>query len=101
MKKVILTFATFALALNLLAQAPQKFSYQAVVRDNTNSLKVNSPIGMQVSLLQGSISGSAVFVETHSTTTNANGLVTVEIGGGTNVSGSFSAIDWSNGPYFI
>jgi hypothetical protein len=40
-------------------------------------------------------------VETQTTNTNANGLVTLEIGSGTIVSGTFSGIDWSNGSYFI
>jgi hypothetical protein len=36
-----------------------------------------------------------------SQTSNANGLVSIEIGGGAVVSGNFSTIDWANGPYFI
>ncbi len=51
--------------------------------------------------MQGSASGTAVYVETQTPTTNANGLVSIEIGDGTTVSGNFSTIDWVNGPYFI
>jgi uncharacterized protein (TIGR02145 family) len=58
-------------------------------------------VGMRISILQGSTTGTAVYVETHSPTTNANGLVSIEIGGGTVVSGSFSAINWANGPYYV
>jgi hypothetical protein len=56
---------------------------------------------MQVSILQGSASGTALYVETHSAVTNTNGLVSIEIGGGTVTAGSFAAIDWANGPFFI
>jgi hypothetical protein len=56
---------------------------------------------MRISILQGSASGTAVYVETQKPTSNTNGLVSIEIGGGTIVSGIFSAIDWANGPYFI
>jgi hypothetical protein len=56
---------------------------------------------MQVSILQGSASGTALYVETHSAATNTNGLVSIEIGGGTVTAGSFAAIDWANGPFFI
>ena len=78
-------------------------SYQAVIRDSENQLVVNSEIGMRISILQGSTSGAAVYTETRAPATNINGLVTFEIGGeGANaVTGVFSAIDWSAGPYFV
>jgi hypothetical protein len=56
---------------------------------------------MQISVLQGSASGTAAYVETQTATTNANGLVSLQIGAGTADIGSFSEIDWANGPYFI
>jgi hypothetical protein len=51
--------------------------------------------------LQGGSSGTAVYIETQTPTTNINGLVSIEIGSGTVVSGTFNTIDWSAGPYFI
>jgi uncharacterized protein (TIGR02145 family) len=93
---------TFYLLLNFsFAQAPQKMSYQAVIRDGANALVANQTVGMQVSILQGSASGTAVYVETHSAATNTNGLMSIEIGGGAVTVGSFAGIDWANGPYFI
>ncbi len=83
------------------AQVPQKMSYQAVVRNGSNALIVSAPVGMKISLLQGSASGTAVYVETQTPTTNSNGLVSLEIGTGSIVSGTFSGINWANGPYFI
>jgi hypothetical protein len=83
------------------AQAPEKMSYQAVIRNSSDALVSNQSIGMRISLLQGSTSGTAVYVETQNPTSNTNGLVSIEIGGGTSFSGSFSAIDWANGPFFI
>ena len=83
------------------SQAPDKMSYQAVVRNSSNNLVTNQLVGTQISILQGSITGSAVFVETHSLNTNDNGLLSLEIGTGVPVFGSFSSIDWSNGPFFI
>lgn len=101
MKKIIITVATILIALYTTAQAPQKFSYQAVVRNNSNALVANSSIGIQVSILQGSATGTAVFVERHFPTTNANGLVTLEIGSGLLISGSMASINWSTGSYFL
>jgi len=56
---------------------------------------------MKISILQGSTTGTVEYAETQTPTTNANGLVSIEIGEGTVVAGIFSAIDWANGPYFI
>lgn len=83
------------------AQAPEKMSYQAVIRTASNALVINQNVGMQVSILQGSSNGTPVYVETHSATTNDNGLVGVEVGTGSVVSGTFGAIDWSSDVYYL
>ena len=53
------------------AQVPQKMSYQAVIRSSSNTLITSAPIGMRISILQGSSNGTAVYVETQTSTTNA------------------------------
>jgi hypothetical protein len=83
------------------SQAPEKMSYQSVLRGTNNALVTNQNVRVKISLLQGNITGSAAYVEEHNTSTNANGLVSLSIGGGTLISGSFSGIDWANGPYFV
>jgi hypothetical protein len=75
-------------------------SYQAVIRDASDHL-VTTQVGMRISILQGSSVGTTVFAETQTPTPNINGLVTIEIGNGTPVTGTIAAIDWSAGPYFI
>jgi hypothetical protein len=100
--KNILVSILFILACTFShAQSPEKMTFQAVIRDAGNALVTNSTVGMQFSILQSTATGSAVYIETHSVATNANGLATVEIGLGNVVTGSFSSIDWANGPYFI
>ena len=102
MKKIFSVFAILMMAfVAVFAQTPQKFSYQAVVRDAGNNLVATQAVGVRISILQGSATGSTVYVETQTVTTNANGLMTLEIGGGTVVSGDFAAINWANGPYFL
>ncbi|HLF32730.1 MAG TPA: tail fiber domain-containing protein [Cyclobacteriaceae bacterium] len=101
MKKLLIFFAAVFFTTTIYAQPPEKMSYQAVIRNSNNELVTNHAVGMQVIILQGSETGTAVYSETQTPTTNANGLITVEIGNGTVVSGSFSGIDWSAGPYFL
>jgi uncharacterized protein (TIGR02145 family) len=101
MKKIITICAAILMTACVFAQAPNKMSYQAVIRNNSNVLVTNSSVGMQISILQGTATGTAVYVETQTPITNANGLASIEIGGGTLVSGNFATINWANGPYFI
>ncbi len=98
MKKLFSILAMIVLTTEIFAQSPEKMSYQAVIRDAGNELVRNKPVGMQISILQGT---TPVYVETQTPTTNANGLISIEIGAGQAVSGSFDAIDWSAGQYFI
>jgi hypothetical protein len=101
MKRIFTIAAALFMTASAWAQSPEKMSYQAVVRDASNNLITTQGVGIQISILQGSASGTAVYVERQSPTTNANGLVSLEIGTGTLVSGDFTAIDWANGAYFI
>lgn len=100
MKRLISFCALLLLTVSLTAQSPQKLSYQAIVRNAEGKLVQNSTVGIRFSILQGSVSGPSVYSETHSAQTNVNGLVTIEIGGGI-PTGSFAAIDWGAGPYFL
>ena len=100
-KKVNSILAFILISFAALAQVPQLMSYQAVIRNATNDLATLTTVGMQISILQGSSTGTAVYVETQHPTTNANGLVSLSIGSGSVISGSFSQINWAAGPYFI
>jgi hypothetical protein len=103
MKKVISSITIFfivSIILSLqtsLGQSPQKMSYQAVIRDNLDHLVNNHLVGIKITILQGSVTGTEVYTETQVPTTNASGLISIEIGGGA----GFSTIDWSAGPYFL
>lgn len=98
MKKTILLLLTFTFSLlTAFSQIPEKMSYQAVVRDASNNLVTSTVVGIQISILQASAIGTVVYVEAQTPTTNANGLLTIEIGGGI----GFDTINWAIGPYFI
>lgn len=99
-KKYFLIIALLICGVNF-AQSPEKMTYQAIVRNADGNLLANTAVGVQISVLKTTSSGASVYVETHTPTTNANGLITLEIGNGSVVSGSFSTIDWSSDTYFI
>ncbi len=101
MRKLFTVLAIVLSTISMFAQAPEKMTYQVVVRNSEQKLVTNTNIGMQFSILQKTATGTAVYVERHFTKTNMNGLATVKVGEGTKVSGTFSKIDWEDGPYFI
>jgi hypothetical protein len=101
MKKYLLPFLLSAIIDSVCAQSPDVISYQAVMRNTSNQLIPNKLMGIQISVIQGTAGGAALYTETHKATSNVNGLITLEIGKGVAVAGEFSKIDWSKGPYFL
>lgn len=100
MKKLLSIGVLFLVVVVLNAQAPQKLTYQAVIRNTQGKLVSNASVGIRFSILQGSATGLVVYSETFSAITNVNGLVSVEIGTGT-TTGNFGTIDWAQGPYYL
>ncbi|AZA77177.1 collagen-like protein [Chryseobacterium sp. G0186] len=100
MKKLSFLAATLASAL-VFSQVQDAMSYQAIIRNSSNQLVSNQNVGMRFSILKGSTTGTVVYSETQNQPTNINGLVTVKIGAGTLVSGSYSTINWGSDIYFI
>ena len=101
MKTLLLTLLLLLTITAAWAQSPQRISYQSIIRDANNVVVASSAVSVKISLLRGTSTGPAVYVETHPITTNANGLVSLNIGEGRAISGRFAEIDWSNGPYLI
>jgi hypothetical protein len=101
MKRLFTLLITLVFTTGLFSQTPEKMTYQAVIRNASGELIKNSPVGMKISILQGSATGTPVYIETQTPTTNVNGLITLEIGSGNLIMGNFSGIDWSAGAYFI
>jgi len=98
MKRIIVTSVFLSIAGILLAQAPQGFNYQAILRNTDGTVKVNETISLQTSIVDEL--GASAYLEIHNTETNEFGLVNVVIGEGT-TSDDFSVVDWSAGPYFL
>lgn len=101
MRFYVLIIAVIAITSSLFGQSPGGFNYQAIVRDANSKVVASQSVGIQISIKQGSASGPSVYQETFSPLTNDYGLINLEVGTGSVESGSFSAIDWAHGPYFM
>ena len=99
--KTVWMFIFSASVLVLNAQAPQAIKYQAVARDNAGALVANEPVAVRFSILDNSGSGSVLYQERHTPTTNDYGLFSLAIGTGTVLQGDFETIDWSAGARFL
>jgi len=86
---------------SIKSQTPQKFNYQAIIRDANNQILANHTLGLQFSILSGSETGAVVYSERQQVATLSNGLVTLAIGDGTVVSGQMDNIDWGADSYFL
>lgn len=97
MKKIFIILAPIFFTISMYAQSPEKMSYQAVIRNSSDVLVTNRQVGMEINIRKGLPTGTIVYTETKTSTTNANGLVSIDIGGEL----GFNTIDWGNDSYFI
>jgi hypothetical protein len=100
MKRIFTLLAFTAFSLSIFAQSPDLMTYQAVLRDAQDELITNQAVAIQISIMQTTPNSTPVYMEVHSVNTNANGLVSLEIGAGVTTD-DFSLIDWANGPFFL
>jgi hypothetical protein len=100
MKKSLL-FLTFLVTFFCYSQVPQGISYQAVAFYIGGNPVVNGNVGVKISILDSSISGTVVYSETYTKTTNAQGLFNLNIGQGTATVGTFSTINWGTNSKFL
>lgn len=101
MKRIIIIYAAIIMTASVFAQIPQSFRYQSVARDNSGNVLANQNVSFKISILNDNISGPAAYIETHTVSTNNFGLVELEIGKGTPITGTFSAIEWGVNSYFV
>ncbi len=92
-----LTVTSNSSTLESVAGVPGKINYQGAAVDSIGKPMKNQTIALQLSVLDSSSTGAAAYVETHSTPTNGSGIFSLQIGGGTAVTGTFDSIPWANG----
>jgi hypothetical protein len=100
LKGIIIACVVFA-SSKLLAQTPEGINYQAVIRKTNGALVTNTTIAIRIQIKQNSSTGTVVYAERQSVITSQYGLVNFVIGQGTILSGTFSAINWSTGNYWV
>ncbi|MBO6585299.1 MAG: tail fiber domain-containing protein [Gracilimonas sp.] len=98
--KLIFAILAVLFTAEVMAQVPQGFNFQAVARNADGDLIANSELGVRVSVLQGSETGTAVYTETQTPTTSAVGSFQIVIGEGAS-DGDFSSIDWSADNFYV
>jgi hypothetical protein len=101
MSKILTLMLIVVMSFTTMAQAPEGINYQAVIRNNVGDIIPSQPVGLKISILQGSSTGTAIYEESFTPTTNQFGLINIVVGQGTVLSGSFPTVDWGNGPYFV
>ena len=97
MKKLLTVTAILFLCTFMNAQVPQGINYQAVARTADGLIIPTQNIGVRFSILDGSVTGTVLYSETHTVITNSYGLFTLAIGKGTPVTSTFPGINWASG----
>lgn len=97
----LLTLIFFSTLFSVLGQSPEKFKYQAIIRNTDGSLVTDQNVSLRISIISDSPTGSVAYSEEHTAMTNQFGLVMIEIGGGVPVLGSMNGINWGNTEHFL
>lgn len=98
----VMLFLLFTILQSLFSQnVPQAINYQAIVRNASGEIIINQIISLRASILSGSPSGNIFYSESHTISSNAYGLINLQIGLGTPLSGSFNEINWSFGNFWL
>jgi len=98
MKKLsILLFAFSLTASGIIAQTPQMFKYQAVLRDSEGNIMADETVTIDIAILHSDLS-TVAYSESHvGIVTTELGLMNLNIGS----EGDLSVVDWSADDYFF
>lgn len=100
-KNLLLSLCVFTFTTFVKAQSPSMVCYQAVATNASGAELVSTDISIRASILKGSITGTAVYTETHDVKTDQFGLFTLDLGSKAAAGTDLSKVDWGKGPYFL
>ena len=101
MKRAFLYLFFLGLALAVEGQVPDSFPFRTSIRNAKGEILNGKNITLEISILKGSLGGEVVFKETHNTSTDAEGMVSITIGEGKAMTGDISTISWNSDNYFL
>lgn len=101
MKKFTIYLFLFLASVASIAQVPESFNYQAVIRNDAGELITNQNIGVEISILQGSETGSVLYSEQHLVKSTNSGVINMKIGEGEEPTSDFTSINWGANTYFL
>ena len=99
--KQLFTFLLLAVTAVVFSQAPQSIPYQAVMRTADGTVMSNAAITLTFKIHDVAATGAVVYEETHAVTSSSQGLVSMNVGSGTVVTGAFDNINWGSGNKFL
>lgn len=94
---VLVLLVVVSQTFGILAQVPQQFNYQAVLRNSLGVIIPSESVTADILILKGSETGTTVFTEQHVATTNNQGMMNLNIGSASDL----SLIDWGADDYFM
>ena len=104
LKLLIAAVAIYCTLFNYIqaeAQAPAKFNYQGVARNASGQPLASQALGLRLSIRDLNAAGTILYQETHTVNTNAYGLYSVAVGGGSVVSGAMGDVNWGAGDKYL
>jgi hypothetical protein len=99
MMKKLICLLILCVSSSIIAQ--QGINYKALIKDNTGNVVANDLVVVQFIIYEGVALTNSVYQETHTPTTDTNGLVSLVIGSGTVNSGVFNAINWKDDTHYL
>ncbi|MDI3526047.1 MAG: hypothetical protein PWR03_230 [Tenuifilum sp.] len=96
MKSIKLFVALLLISVMGMGQVPQKIAYQAVLRNADGTVIADENVDLKINFRVESLNGNVVYAETHNVDVNKQGIVSIILGDGNPVSGSFVDIPWDS-----
>jgi hypothetical protein len=100
-KSPLLAFVAVIYCLPAFCQEVDSFEYQTLIHYASGKVVLSKVVSLKLSIIEGNINGSFVYGEEHKVKTDESGMVSVSIGSGSEKTGKFTDIDWSEGNYFL
>jgi hypothetical protein len=99
--KKILSITLLLITFFTYGQVPQGISYQAIAINSSGNPVVSANVGLRLSILDNTATGTVLYTESHTKITNAQGLFNLVVGQGAASIGTFSTINWSTNAKFL